>query len=150
MFSMADPLAGTLTDPYEVTVATPGAGFSTFSTLTTPMGSVGFCDGFALLDATRFATVRLAVAFIGTFFGAALATLRFAVFICAPFVCLDALPRLVAFPRRAAACFLRCAIYASCHRVFLKGRLRLSIGQPSHNARSGQRQDGFGHRRQRL
>ena len=66
------------------------------------------------VGATFFATARFDLALVTRFFGVALALVRFADFPRTDLAGLRALPRVAAFPLRAAARFFRLAMTAAC------------------------------------
>ena len=85
-----------------VTTITPGAGSSIISTMT--VSTVG---------TTFSATARFDLALVTRFLGVALALVRFAAFHRTELAGLRALPRVAAFPLRAAARFFRLAMTAA-------------------------------------
>jgi hypothetical protein len=66
------------------------------------------------VGATFFTTARFDLALVTRFFGVALALVRFAAFPRTDLAGLRALPRVAAFPLRAAARFFRLAMTAAC------------------------------------
>src|SRR5450830_576606 len=79
-----------------VTIITPGTGSSIISTMTV-----------STVETTFFATARFDLALVTRFLGVALALVRFAAFPRTDLAGLRVLPRVAAFPLRAAACFFR-------------------------------------------
>jgi hypothetical protein len=86
-----------------VTTITPGTGSSIISTVTVSTAGTTF-----------FATARFDLALVARFLGVALALVRFAAFPCTDLPGLRTLPRVAAFPLRAAARFFRLAMTAAC------------------------------------